>query len=405
MEVHHHSHHPKKWKEYVTEFIMLFAAVTLGFFAENQREHLIEGNREKQYMQSLFEDLRKDTTILNSLVRYDTIQTGKLDTSNTLLINNTWDANAIKLLYRLNLKTAGGLRWNLSERTSAQLKNAGGMRLVENQELSNKISDYWVKSDNLKEYSNFVDELKFKAREKSYSIFDQKYYINVTTGTVADNAKLLTTDPLILTEFGNRLNHINNSLKNVLLVSVDRHFKRAVELLELLKKEYNLTDISNEASLTYTPTELIEPGLYNNISFVFGLTNEKNSDSSYVDLNSESWNVPLMLGGGYHFLQMDGKFLNTDNEEQGYNYHAIRASNNPGDNWDSAQDTFFRVDLGAIIITADAEINIAVNISEWFKTPNSWNLNNFNQMLMQNYEAQVMMYENGQNVFTLMSND
>ena len=166
-----------------------------------------------------------------------------------------------------------------------------------------------------------------------------------------------------------------------------------------------MTDISNEASLTYTPTELIEPGLYNNISFVFGLTNEKNSDSSYVDLNSESWNVPLMLGGGYHFLQMDGKFLNTDNEEQGYNYHAIRASNNPGDNWDSAQDTFFRVDLGAIIITADAEINIAVNISEWFKTPNSWNLNNFNQMLMQNYEAQVMMYENGQNVFTLMSND
>ncbi|MEN9976883.1 MAG: hypothetical protein RIR36_1043, partial [Bacteroidota bacterium] len=128
--------------------------------------------------------------------------------------------NTIKVLYRLNLKTAGGLRWNLSERTSAQLKNAGGMRLVENQELSNKISDYWVKSDNLKEYSNFVDELKFKAREKSYSIFDQKYYINVTTGTVADNAKLLTTDPLILTEFA----------------------KRAIELLELLKKEYKIDE-------------------------------------------------------------------------------------------------------------------------------------------------------------------
>ena len=47
MEVHHHSHHPKKWKEYVTEFIMLFAAVTLGFFAENYREHQLEKNREK----------------------------------------------------------------------------------------------------------------------------------------------------------------------------------------------------------------------------------------------------------------------------------------------------------------------------------------------------------------------
>jgi hypothetical protein len=221
---------------------MLFAAVTLGFFAENQREHLIEGNREKQYMQSLFEDLRKDTSILNSLVRYDTIQTGKLDTTNTLLINNSWDASSIKLLYRLNLKTAGGLRWNLSQRTSAQLKNAGGMRLVENQELSNKISDYWVKSENLKEYSNFIDDLKFKAREKSYSIFDQKYYLNVSTGDVADNAKLLTSDPLVLTELANRLNHINNSLKNVLLPSVDKHYKRAVELLELLKKEYKIDE-------------------------------------------------------------------------------------------------------------------------------------------------------------------
>ncbi len=38
MEV-HHPHHPvytKKWSEYIIEFVMLFAAVTLGFFAENE---------------------------------------------------------------------------------------------------------------------------------------------------------------------------------------------------------------------------------------------------------------------------------------------------------------------------------------------------------------------------------
>jgi len=242
MEVHHHSHKPKKWKEYITEFLMLFLAVTLGFFAENQREHLIEGNREKQYMQSLYEDLRKDTTILKNLVKYDTIQNGKLDTTNQLLIENKWDANKIKLLYRLNLKTAGTIRYNLSERTSAQLKNAGGMRLVENQELSNKISEYWVKSENLKEYNTFVEDLKFKAREKSYSIFDQKYYTDVSNLIVADNAQLLTYDNFILTEYGNRLNHINNSMKNVLLPSIDRHYKRAVELLSILKKEYKLNE-------------------------------------------------------------------------------------------------------------------------------------------------------------------
>jgi len=35
MEVHHHTHHPKKWKEYVSEFFMFFLAVSMGFIAEN----------------------------------------------------------------------------------------------------------------------------------------------------------------------------------------------------------------------------------------------------------------------------------------------------------------------------------------------------------------------------------
>ena len=45
MEVHHHSHHPKKWKEYLTEFLMLFLAVSMGFIAENVREKHTESER------------------------------------------------------------------------------------------------------------------------------------------------------------------------------------------------------------------------------------------------------------------------------------------------------------------------------------------------------------------------
>jgi len=61
MEVHHPHHvgHKKKWHEYITEFVMLFAAVTLGFFAENVREHRIEKEREVQLMRSMVSDLEK----------------------------------------------------------------------------------------------------------------------------------------------------------------------------------------------------------------------------------------------------------------------------------------------------------------------------------------------------------
>ena len=64
MEVHHHSHtERKKWTHYFWEFLMLFLAVFCGFLAENQREHYVEHQREKQFMTSMVEDLQKDTSI------------------------------------------------------------------------------------------------------------------------------------------------------------------------------------------------------------------------------------------------------------------------------------------------------------------------------------------------------
>ena len=54
MEVHHHSHKPKNWKEYITEFLMLFAAVSMGFIAENIREKHIEDERAEELMHAFF---------------------------------------------------------------------------------------------------------------------------------------------------------------------------------------------------------------------------------------------------------------------------------------------------------------------------------------------------------------
>ncbi len=163
---------------------------------------------------------------------------------------------------------------------------------------------------------------------------------------------------------------------------------------------YNLVDLTNEVNMEYTPDTQIPIGNYTNVSFTFGLDNEDNAEN-YIDLNSASFNVPEMMGGGYHYMQFDGKFINSNNEEQGFNYHAIRAVDNVGPNPTFPQDTFFTVNLGPINISNDVEIEVKMNIAEWFKNPNLWDLNVYNQMLMPNSTAQIMMYENGQNVFSL----
>ena len=62
MEVHHPHHptHKKKWSEYIIEFIVLFAAVTLGFFAENVREHMAEKEKKKELLLAVARDFETD---------------------------------------------------------------------------------------------------------------------------------------------------------------------------------------------------------------------------------------------------------------------------------------------------------------------------------------------------------
>src|SRR5688572_18794117 len=69
MEVHHHAHHThekRNWRSYFWEFLMLFLAVTLGFFVENQREHYIENLRAKEYSKALIQDLQNDRVAIQT---------------------------------------------------------------------------------------------------------------------------------------------------------------------------------------------------------------------------------------------------------------------------------------------------------------------------------------------------
>jgi hypothetical protein len=81
MEVHHHSHHPKKWKEYITEFLMLFLAVTLGFLAENLREVYVEKERSHELILQLQSDIKNNIKLIDSVVLRDKSMLTEFDTA------------------------------------------------------------------------------------------------------------------------------------------------------------------------------------------------------------------------------------------------------------------------------------------------------------------------------------
>ena len=46
----------------------------------------------------------------------------------------------------------------------------------------------------------------------------------------------------------------------------------------ILLEGNNLVDVTNQTNLSFTPNDKIAAGTYSNVSFVFGLVNEKNTD-------------------------------------------------------------------------------------------------------------------------------
>lgn len=164
-------------------------------------------------------------------------------------------------------------------------------------------------------------------------------------------------------------------------------------------KTYQLVDVGNGSGLSLMIQDLI-PGTYE-IRFRFGFSNADNQDGVYQDLNSASFNVPNLLGGGYHYMQMDGKYKDIKKNDLNYNFHVIRAANTSNVSSPQLVDTSFEVNLGSVNIRNDATVEIQMNVAEWFKNPNQWDLNSLDTNLMSNFSAQLQMSENGKSVFSL----
>ncbi len=141
MEVHHHAHTArKKWTHYFWEFLMLFLAVFCGFLAENFREHQVEKSRGKQYMISLYEDLKTDTARLNEMLLYDDDKIAGLSDMETCYDSITRNPLAAACMGKLIIHSRANRSFAITDRTIAQLANAGGFRILNKRDADSVLS-------------------------------------------------------------------------------------------------------------------------------------------------------------------------------------------------------------------------------------------------------------------------
>ena len=244
MEVHHHSHtERKKWTHYFWEFFMLFLAVTLGFFVENQREHMVEHKREVQFMRSYINDLRKDILQLDSLVKKREQRKIQIDSLSFILRTPDPDLYGAQLYYYGRYLPRPYV-YIPNDATIQQLKSSGNLRLVRNPQVTDTIVAYdqqfrfletiRIREDQLiARIFNLIDEFYDPA------IFDQMNVFDIEFTRPQGNPKLLTKDKKLIRQFLSELQY----LRTVNLGELGWFKKRLIQAegtVKFIKQQYDL---------------------------------------------------------------------------------------------------------------------------------------------------------------------
>jgi hypothetical protein len=153
---------------------------------------------------------------------------------------------------------------------------------------------------------------------------------------------------------------------------------------------------------TWEIKDLFPVGEYRSLSFTFGLSQEKNISNFFVNPPECNMSWPSTLGGGYHYMQINGKWLH-DEVETPFNIHTGISRLVSPDSLISYTHHFFTVSLADIKFEIQkdkpTEIILNMNINEWFTNPENYDFNDYGTGIMENYKAQEILKKNGWNVF------
>jgi hypothetical protein len=254
MEVHAHSHtERKKWTHYLWEFLMLFLAISLGFYAENLREGIKHKEEVKTQMRSLLSDLQSDITLFDSVTDRNSYGAKMADSLVELLHSDI--TNTSEIYFAARTVTANLGYYYTNSKSFEQLKTAGLLRYIKDKELLDSIGTYYASFQWLE---NQIDLLRLKMDEihkgntrlfDSYVFQEMTMNIKIISGSSSNGQRTTISKPLVKPSL------LSTDVKDINTVSLNYHYysttikfyirnaialqNRAKGLIELIKKEYS----------------------------------------------------------------------------------------------------------------------------------------------------------------------
>jgi len=248
MEVHYHPHLPhgekKKFKEYLSEFLMIFLAVTMGFIAENQREHITEHTKETEYIHSFVNNLKSDTASMKETIAFNKDILKGLDSIAALAnkdITNSINGHSFYHLTTKYLNNYGVFK--ATDNVMQQLKYSGDLRLIRKAHIADSLVSYDEESKAVYGQGQVVANLFKEATDlqeeiMDFTVFTDRSYFKKDKSAkpfppiVADKAKMRLFFNKIIT-YKLVFSYYNDQL-------LPGNLAAAKSLIKSLKKEYRL---------------------------------------------------------------------------------------------------------------------------------------------------------------------
>jgi hypothetical protein len=169
--------------------------------------------------------------------------------------------------------------------------------------------------------------------------------------------------------------------------------------------EIHYFDKDYPSTLNWLADQVIPVGSYDSVSFTFGISASKNKSNMFVNAPEMNMFWPSYMGGGYHYMMLNMKWLDLNNVLTGNAFHLGigQIYDTTGNITGFIHNNFsVRLPSSAFTIALNKTTNIPVimNIENWFQNPNVFDFDVWGGDIMQNQPAMSAAAANGHDVFS-----
>jgi len=224
------------------EILLLVVGILLALSINNRNLDRIERKIEREYIISIISDAKKDLSNFTEAIKSNEQRFNNLDSLQKLCyIFDAKKEQEPALMFQYFICLNRPILVTQTDRTLSQLKNSGGMRLIQNKKSINGIIEYEKSFEELYKQEIWFEGGLKDLIEAGVSIFNYKYLPKeqgkFDKKTFFKTARLINTSKLKILKLGNRAFNSYAFTQSYIKVLKDGRIK-CIELIKMLESNY-----------------------------------------------------------------------------------------------------------------------------------------------------------------------